>query len=57
MPHPKALSAQWFNRPSWQVIPNLIGCTLVRTVEGETVRGQIVATEAYEAGDPAMYAY
>ena len=55
MPDPLALD--WFNRASPDVAPALIGCTLVRTVLGETVRAQIVETEAYEAGDPAMVAY
>ncbi|MGB7084029.1 MAG: DNA-3-methyladenine glycosylase [Phormidesmis sp.] len=54
---PNPLPAAWFNRASTVVAPNLLGCLLVRTVQGETVRGQIVETEAYEAGDPAMYAY
>lgn len=54
---PTVLTADWFNRPSPKVAADLIGCTLARTVEGETVRGLIVETEAYESGDPAMYAY
>ncbi len=51
------LTADWFNRPSPDVAEDLIGCTLVRVIDGETIRGQIVETEAYESGDPAMYAY
>ena len=51
------LTADWFNRPSPQVAANLIGCYLHRRVGDETIRGQVVETEAYEAGDPAMYAY
>ncbi len=51
------LTADWFERPSPTVAVDLLGCVLARTVAGETVRGQIVETEAYEAGDPAMYAY
>ena len=51
------LSADWFERPSPTVAADLLGCVLARTVNEETVRGQIVETEAYEAGDPAMYAY
>ncbi len=39
------------------VAPDLIGCTLVRSLNGEILRGKIVETEAYEAGDPAMAAY
>lgn len=50
-------SEHWFNRSSAEVAVDLLGCTLVRMVNGETVRGEIVETEAYEAGDPAMYAY
>lgn len=51
------LSAEWFNRPSPDVARDLLGCRLCRHIKGETVCGQIVETEAYEAGDPAMYAY
>lgn len=51
------LTADWFARPSPTVAKDLIGCTLARKIGGEIVRGQIVETEAYEAGDPAMYAY
>ncbi len=54
---PHLLTADWFGRPSAQVAVDLIGCVLVRDVNGENIRGQIVETEAYEAGDPAMYAY
>lgn len=51
------LTASWFNRPSPQVAADLIGCNLHRRIGEEVVTGQIVETEAYEAGDPAMYAY
>ncbi len=51
------LTADWFRRPSPQVAAELIGCSLHRRINGETIVGQIVETEAYEAGDPAMYAY
>ena len=51
------LTADWFARPSPTVAKDLIGCVLVRQIGSEIVRGQIVETEAYEAGDPAMYAY
>ena len=60
MSKPPAISylpADWFERPSPQVAADLIGCTLHRRINGETIKGQIVETEAYEAGDPAMYAY
>ncbi|MGC1307818.1 MAG: DNA-3-methyladenine glycosylase [Phormidesmis sp.] len=51
------ISADWFNRSSLSVAEELIGCILVREINGETIRGQIVETEAYQEGDPAMYAY
>ncbi|MBE9059444.1 DNA-3-methyladenine glycosylase [cf. Phormidesmis sp. LEGE 11477] len=57
MPTMLNLTADWFNRPSSQVAVDLIGCSLNRRIGGETITGQIVETEAYEAGDPAMYAY
>ena len=61
MTSPDYLSADWFNRSSQKVAPDLLGCSLIRNVttnQGiETIRGQIVETEAYETGDPAMYAY
>ena len=51
------LSAQWFSQSAEQVATALIGCTLARQINGATVRGKIVETEAYEAGDPAMHLY
>ena len=51
------LNAAWFKRRSPEVAVDLLGCVLCRQVEREIVRSQIVETEAYETGDPAMYAY
>ncbi|MGD1900005.1 MAG: DNA-3-methyladenine glycosylase [Phormidesmis sp.] len=51
------IAADWFNRPSTEVAPALLGCTLVRQIGGAITRSQIVETEAYEAGDPAMHQY
>ena len=57
------LSAQivepnWLARPSTQVAPDLVGCTLVRQLsDGNILRGMIVETEAYGPGDPACHAY
>ncbi|MBD2465897.1 DNA-3-methyladenine glycosylase [Oscillatoria sp. FACHB-1407] len=53
-----AIDASWLSRPSTQIAPDLIGCTLVRQMpDGMTFRGLIVETEAYEPNDPAMHAY
>ncbi|MEM8604281.1 MAG: DNA-3-methyladenine glycosylase [Cyanobacteria bacterium P01_H01_bin.121] len=52
------LAADWFARPSVDVAPALLGCTLVRRCpDGQQIRGVIVETEAYEPGDPACHGY
>jgi DNA-3-methyladenine glycosylase len=52
------ISTEWFDRSAVSVAPDLIGCTLVRQLaDGRQLRGLIVETEAYQAGDPACHAY
>lgn len=52
------MTADWLSRPSPDVAPDLIGCTLVRQfADGSVYRGLIVETEAYAPNDPACHAY
>ncbi|MDB9526731.1 DNA-3-methyladenine glycosylase [Oscillatoria sp. CS-180] len=52
------LDTAWLGRPSTEVAPDLIGCTLVRQFPDRTLyRGTIVETEAYAPDDPACHAY
>ncbi|NET75280.1 MULTISPECIES: DNA-3-methyladenine glycosylase [Okeania] len=48
----------WLERPSPEVAPDLVGCTLVRRMSNDQIiRSTIVETEAYAPGDPACHAY
>ena len=51
------ITAEWCDRSALEVAPELIGCTLVRQLNGETLCGLIVETEAYCPDDPACHAY
>ncbi len=52
------INPDWCDRPSIEVAPALIGCTLLRQMpNGPLIRSLIVETEAYSPGDPACHAY
>jgi DNA-3-methyladenine glycosylase len=52
------LSQEFFLRDAGVVARDLLGCTLVRDLDGNMLKGKIVETEAYfGAGDPASRAY
>jgi DNA-3-methyladenine glycosylase len=48
---------EWLARSADLVAPDLLGCTLVRQIDGTEYRGVIVETEAYTADDPACHGY
>lgn len=55
---PEPITPEWLSRPSPEVAPDLLGCTLVRqTPDGRQYRSLIVETEAYAPGDPACHGY
>jgi len=47
----RALDADFYRRPAAQVARDLLGCLLVRHLDGETLTARIVETEAY-LGEP-----
>lgn len=55
---PRRIQPSWCDRPSVQVAPDLIGCTLFRQLpNGPLICATIVETEAYAPGDLACHAY
>lgn len=47
----------WLDAPVEEAAKALLGCELVREVEGHTLRARIVETEAYDQEDPASHTY
>ncbi len=47
----------FLNQASVAVAPQLIGCELVRQLDGQTIRGRIVEVEAYEQTDEASHSF
>jgi DNA-3-methyladenine glycosylase len=55
---PSLLPAGFFARPAEQVAPDLVGCRLVRRLDGGgLLNGLIVETEAYSQEEPACHGY
>lgn len=47
----------FLNGPSIEVAPRLLGCRLVREVDGQKLVARIVEAEAYDQTDPASHSY
>jgi len=47
----------FLQKPAWKVAPRLLGCDLVRLIDGNKVTGRIVETEAYDQMDAASHSY
>lgn len=48
---------QWLNVPVETAAKRLLGCELVRHIDGHTLRVKIVEVEAYDQADPASHTY
>lgn len=48
---------EFLDGPVDQVAPRLLGCELVRTIDGRTLRGRITEIEAYDQMDMASHTY
>ena len=52
------IEPDWCDRPSVEVAPDLVGCTLFRQLpDGLLISATIVETEAYAPEDPACHAF
>jgi DNA-3-methyladenine glycosylase len=49
--------ATFLSGPAWEVAPRLLGCELVREIDGHALRGRIVEAEAYDQSDVASHSY
>src|SRR6476469_1969784 len=47
----------FLNGSAQEVAPRLLGCELVRWLDGQLLRGRIVETEAYDQSDAASHSY
>lgn len=48
---------EFLSQPAETVAPRLLGCLLVRQIDGRRLAGRIVETEAYDQSDAASHSY
>ena len=53
----KVLKTDFYQRDAREVAKDLLGCVIEREIDGITLSGKIVETEAYLQDDPACHAY
>jgi len=51
------IERKFYNRSTLIVARELLGCKLVRNIDGEIIQGIIIETEAYTQEDPACHAF
>lgn len=52
----KILKTEFFRRSALEVAEDLLGCVIQKEIDGVTLSGRIVETEAYLQNDPACHA-
>lgn len=56
-PNRAPLDVAYYRRPSAELAPDLLGCTLLTRIDGMETAGRIVEVEAYAPADPASHSY
>lgn len=51
------MSLTFLDAPAYDVAPRLLGCELVREIDGHMIQVRIVETEAYDQTDVASHSY
>lgn len=57
VPHPNRYASRFLNDAPEVVARRLLGCLLIREIDGQKLVGRIVETEAYHQSDAASHSY